>query len=61
MTHMDQPKTTAECLGLLAAVLGCLDAIVSEDDEPASRSLSFAAIRVQEAIDLIRPLSPLDS
>ncbi len=61
MTHMDQPKTTAECLVLLTAVLSCLDAIVSEADEPTSRSLSFAAIRVQEAIDLIRPLSRLDS
>lgn len=61
MAHMDRPKTAAECVGMLAAVLGCLDSIAIEADEQTGRALTFAAIRVQEAIDLLRPSEPLNS
>jgi hypothetical protein len=61
MAYMDRPKSGAECIGLLVAVLGCLDTIALEVDDPTGRALSFAAIRVQEAIDLIRPFDTLNS
>ncbi|MCC2979330.1 hypothetical protein [Sphingomonas sp. IC4-52] len=53
--RVDRPKTASECLGLLVAVLGCLDAIANEADEATQRALSFAAIRVHEAIDFMKP------
>jgi hypothetical protein len=56
MAQRDQPRTVAECVGLLVAVLGWLDTLAMDAEDPASRSLTFAAIRVQEAIDLIKPV-----
>jgi len=61
MTIMNRPKTAAECVGLLVAVLGCLDTISVDTDDTTGRAIAFAAIRVQEAIDLLRPSDTLNS
>jgi hypothetical protein len=60
MAQRDQPRTVEECVGVLVAVLGWLDALAIEAEGPSNRSLTFAAIRVQEAIDLIRPVGEQD-
>ncbi|ONF95134.1 hypothetical protein [Sphingomonas jeddahensis] len=63
MAHMDRSKTASECVGMLVAVLGCLDSLAadSDADDLSVRALSFAAIRVQEAINLLGPTDPLNS
>ena len=65
MAHMDRSKTASECVGMLVAVLGCLDSLAadagSDADDSSCRALSFAAIRGQEAIDLLGPTDPLNS
>ena len=58
---MEQPTTTAECVEILKAVLRCLDSFVQLGGEAPHRDLAFAAIRVQEAIDLIGSPDVLDS
>ena len=46
---------------MLNAVLACLDTIAQDESDTRSRMLAFAAIRVQEAIDLIAAPNMLDS
>ncbi len=60
MAQRDQPRSVAECVGVLAAVLGWLDGLAVDADESTNRTLTFAAIRVQEAIDLIADLEKRD-
>ncbi len=61
IAHMDRPKTATDCVGMLVAVLDCLDMIAADADDSTGRALTFAAIRVQEAIDLLGPTDPLNS
>lgn len=61
MTDHHQPTTVADCLVMLEAVLACLDAMVADQSERHGQTLSLAAIRVQDAINLIGPPDVLDS
>lgn len=59
---MGRPVSPDDCVALLRAVLTCLDdATTTEEDDQRGRNLMFAAVRVQEAIDLIDHTPPLDS
>lgn len=57
MPEKYQPLTAIECADMLSSVLGCLDMLARNGvDQPIT--LSFAAIRIQEAIDLLATLNP---
>lgn len=61
MTDERLPSTGADCADLLRRVLNCLDGLAHAEDGPDAQSLSLAALHVQQAIDLIDPIHPLDS
>lgn len=61
MAQIDRTVTASDCVDTLNAVLGCLDTISGNADDATAQAISFAAIRVQEAIDLMRPVDALSS
>ena len=56
MAHSHQPKSNADCVSLLHAVLGCLDEVAPDRSGADDDVLSLAAAHVQQAIELIQSI-----
>lgn len=54
-----QPSSTAQCVQLLETVISCLDRLAEAPDADHA-ALSLAAIRVQQAIELIDAPAAID-
>ena len=54
MSQSHQPKSNADCVILLHAVLGCLDDVAPDRSDTDDNVLSLAAAHVQQAIELIQ-------
>ena len=56
MGQSHQPKSNADCVTLLHAVLGCLDDVAPDRSDANDNVLSLAAAHVQQAIELIQSI-----
>ena len=61
MGQSHPPKSTADCVTLLHAVLGCLDEVPPNRSSAEDNVLSLAAAHVQQAIELIQSVGDADA